>query len=181
MSLAESASDETLFNNQAGILCSRVDNKLPWPPVMCCSNIWFWVKRATDSNCGMKPKAPYVCYSGQCSTAFTVNTLPQAPNYGMNAAHTRARARAHTHTHTHTHTLHINYKQIEPQTDEAYGGATNTVLTREQEFLIAARSRIPFYWDIQRSDPAKSVMLWRSVFNCQVLELRTLDFRRRRN
>jgi hypothetical protein len=52
----------------------------------------------------MKPKAPYNRYSGQWSTAFTNNTPPPAPNYGMNAAHT----------------LDVNYKQIEPQTNEAY-------------------------------------------------------------
>jgi len=57
----------------------------------------------------MKQKAPYISYSGQWSTAFTNNTLPQAPNYTMNAV------RAHTHI------LDVNYKQIEPQADEAYG------------------------------------------------------------
>jgi hypothetical protein len=55
----------------------------------------------------MTQKAPYICYSGQWSTAFTNDTLLQAPNYTMNVAH--------------AHTLDVNYKQIEPQTDEAYG------------------------------------------------------------
>ena len=128
-SLSESAFDETLFNNQAGILRIRVDGKLPWPLFQSSSNICFWRERERERERETTrwdeerivitaSRCPYSWYSGQWSTAFTNNVLPQAPTDGMKEVHAR----------THTHILGVNYTSNQKLTTHS---VTNTVLTFE--------------------------------------------------
>ena len=136
MSLAEFASDETLFNNQAGILCGSglVANfhDLCWSAVPIFAFDWRQQETVTVGWNRKQPvTVPYICYSGQWSTAFTNNTLPQAPTCGMNEAH------------TYTHLTSIISKSNHKPTTHT---ATNTVVTREEQVLTAVLSRIPFFY-----------------------------------
>jgi hypothetical protein len=84
MSLAESATDETLFNNQAAIVGSKL--------LTFAELLFQYLVLNEDSNKQRPAAVPYIA-TVQWSTACTNSTLPPAPTDGMNEGHARTHSK----------------------------------------------------------------------------------------